>query len=73
MVAWVSPGTTVIPPTGGSGLVEDPPPQAVKISAAAKAIKETRIECNNMNFFLCGTCRPQILSDFTGDIANTRV
>jgi hypothetical protein len=31
------------------------PPQAAKMMAVAKAKNETRIECNDMKFFLNGT------------------
>jgi hypothetical protein len=31
------------------------PPQAAKMMAVAMASNETRIECNDMKFFLCGT------------------
>jgi hypothetical protein len=54
MVTSLSPAETLSPPTGGSGFVEVPPPQAVKKSAEVKAnneaSNETRIECKNMNF-----------------------
>jgi hypothetical protein len=73
MVTSLSAATTVIPPTGGCGMAEEPPPQAVKMSAAANAINETRIECKNMNFSCTEQGRPQILSDFNGDIAKMTV
>jgi hypothetical protein len=72
-VTSLSAATTLIPPTGGCGLSKEPPPQAVKMSAAANAINETRIECKNMNFSCTEQGRPQILSDFNGDIAKMTV
>jgi hypothetical protein len=55
MVTWLSAANTMMPPAGACGLLDEPPPQAVKMSAAANAINETRIECKNMKFFLYGT------------------
>jgi hypothetical protein len=49
-VTWLSPGTTLMPPTGGAGVSEeDEPPQAATKTAETKASNEARIECKNMN------------------------
>jgi hypothetical protein len=55
-VTCPSPLARLIPPSGGGGAEEEfPPPQATKMRALAKARMEERIECKNMNNFLCGT------------------
>jgi hypothetical protein len=70
-VTWLSPGTTLMPPTGGVGTLEvDEPPQAATKMAETKASNEARIECKNMNISCAEAVRPQILSEQTGDSAN---
>ncbi|NBZ98607.1 MAG: hypothetical protein EB002_02730 [Betaproteobacteria bacterium] len=49
-VTWLSPGTTLMPPSGGGGVTEvEDPPQAATKTAETKASMNARIECKDMN------------------------